>query len=164
MAEPSARTLRLYDQPSDHQPLEWAWVDDQLRAAGTYWVVPAAQPTGARRPPHPRPVWGVWNDLRLALSIGSPVVRRLVEPGAPVTVHLDSGTEVVIVEGLAAGTSDDPDTIAAYDAKYDWSYDVADYGPLTIVTPTDIVAWRTAGWAGRESFQHTGRWTFPPSD
>lgn len=161
--EPTNRILRLYTQPSDHAPLEWTWVDDQLRAAGTYWVVPVAEPN---RPPHPRPVWGVWDGdgdgPRLALSIGSPVVRRLLGTDAPVTVHLDSGTEVVIVEGVVAGTTTDADLIAAYDAKYDWIYDVAEYGPLTIVTPTDVLAWRTTGWAGRESFQQTNRWTFSP--
>jgi hypothetical protein len=162
MAQPSSRTLRLYTQPSDHGPLEWAWVDDQLRAAATYWVVGAALPGQPRRAPHPRPVWGVWDDLRLALSIGSPAVQRLVGHGAPVTVHLDSGTDVVIVEGVVAGATDDADVIAAYDAKYEWSYDVAVYGPLTTVEPTDILAWRTAGWAGRDSFQQTGRWKFPP--
>jgi hypothetical protein len=154
---PSARTLRLYTQASDHAAVEWTWVDEQLRTAGTYWVVPVAE---AGRPPHPRPVWGTWADRRLALSVGSPVVGRLLPPEALVTVHLDSGTEVVIVEGAVAGTTDDPTLVAAYDAKYDWSYDVAEYGPFTLVTPTDILAWRTGGWAGRDSFQQTGRWTF----
>jgi hypothetical protein len=162
MAEPSSHTLRLYTQPSDHDRLDWGWVDDQLRAAGTYWVVLATSPEQPRRPPHPRPVWGVWEDQRLALSIGSPVVRRLVENDAPATIHLDSGTDVVIVEGVVAGPTDHTDTVAAYEAKYDWSYDVAEYGPLTVVVPTTVLAWRTAGWAGRDSFQQTGRWTFPP--
>jgi hypothetical protein len=161
MAKPSSRPLRLYTRPSDHDPLEWGWVNDQLRAAGTYWVVPAALP-GPRWPPHPRPVWGIWNERRLVLSIGSPVIRRLVEKDAPVTIHLESGTDVVIVEGVVAGPTDHADMITAYDAKYDWSYDVAEYGPLTVVVPTAVLAWRTAGWAGRDSFQQTGRWTFPP--
>jgi hypothetical protein len=24
-----------------------------------------------------------------------------------------------------------------------------------------VKAWRAAGWAGRDSFTHVGRWTFP---
>jgi hypothetical protein len=28
------------------------------------------------------------------------------------------------------------------------------------VAPLKVVAWRSAGWAGREGFQHTGKWRF----
>jgi hypothetical protein len=155
--EPTARTLRLYTQPSELPPVDWAWADEELRAAGTYWVVP---PTEAARPPHPRPVWGTWADGRLALSIGSPVVRRLLPANTPVTVHLDSGTDVVLVEGVVTGTTEEPAVVAAYDTKYDWTYDLIEYGPFTVVAAATILAWRTAGWAGRESFQQTARWTF----
>jgi hypothetical protein len=151
---PTSTPLRLYGQVSDKPPLEWAWVQEQLQAAGTYWVV-ASTPT-----PHPRPVWGVWSDERLFLSVGSPAIARAVAGDPAVGVHLESGTDAVIVEGMAAGATTDPAVIAAYDAKYDWSYDVATYGALLRVDPRVVLAWRTAGWAGRESFQQTGRWTF----
>jgi hypothetical protein len=152
---PSSTPLRLYGEISDKAPLDWAWVDGQLRSAGTYWVA-AATPT-----PHPRPVWGVWSGERLFLSIGSPPIVRALAIDPAVSVHLDSGTDAVIVEGSAAGATADPAVIAAYDAKYDWTYDVATYGPLLRVHPRVVLAWRTAGWAGRESFQRTGRWIFP---
>ena len=145
--------IRLYGSPSDTPALDWAWVDGQLASAGTYWVV-------ARTPghPHPRPVWGVWRRERLYLSIGTPATRRALERDPVVTVHLDSGTHVVIVEGRVASRVSAPDVIAAYDEKYDWRYDVDAYGPLSLVEPTVILAWRTAGRAGRDSFQQTGRW------
>lgn len=150
---PGSGRLRLYGSVSDKASLEWSWVDEQLAAAGTYWVT-------ARTPghPHPRPVWGVWMGGHLYLSIGTPVTARALEHNPLVTVHLDSGTEVVIVEGRAAGPVTEPDVLAAYDRKYDWSYDLDEYGPLTRVAPETVLAWRTAGWAGRESFQQTGRW------
>lgn len=147
--------LRLYGQPSDKPALEWAWVDAQLSAAGTYWVT-------ARAPghPHPRPVWGAWRDGNLYLSIGTPLTTAALAADPRVTVHLDSGTDVVIVEGRRTGMSADPDVIADYDRKYDWTYDAATYGPLSCVAPKTILAWRTSGWAGRDSFQQTGRWRF----
>ena len=43
-----------------------------MRSAGVYWVV-AADTTDERR--KARPVWGVWRDRRLLLSIGSPKVH-----------------------------------------------------------------------------------------
>ncbi len=80
-----------------------------------------------------------------------------------VTVHLDSGTDVVIVEGLASVGDDDPTAarfLAAYDEKYDWKYDLATYGPPTRIRPLRVLAWRAAGPAGRDGFQQVGKWRF----
>jgi len=147
------RAIRFYGQVGDHDALDWEWVDGQLRRAGTYWVT--ARTAGH---PHPRPVWGIWHSNQLFLSIGTPVTRQALTVDPRVTVHLDSGTEVVIVEGSASGSSGDAEMVAAYDDKYDWTYDLARYGPLTRISPVTVLAWRTAGWAGRDSFQQSGRW------
>jgi hypothetical protein len=152
----AARTLRLYTQPSDHPQLDWQWVQKQLESAGTYWVIPCSDGY-----PHPRPVWGLWLDDALHLSIGSPVIRGALASDPKVTVHLESGTEVVVVEGqFIPATTTDPNVIAAYNDKYDWAYDEAAYGPIARVAADTVIAWRTAGWAGRESFQESGKWTF----
>jgi len=148
--------LSLYGSASDQPALEWSWVQLQLEAAGTYWVV-----TRGSGHPHPRPVWGVWHQDRLWLSIGSPTILRELEEDPTVTVHLDSGTDVVIVEGRATGSSIEAPVIARYDAKYDWQYDVDEYGRLTVVAPSTVMAWRSADWAGRGGFQSTGRWRLP---
>jgi hypothetical protein len=150
------KVLFLYRQRSDLAPLAWSWVDRQLTDAGTYWVV--GQLDGR---PHPRPVWGVWQQERLHLSIGSPTVRRAIEQQPAVTVHLDSGTDVVIVEGLVApAAATAPSVLEAYNRKYDYDYQVGQFGELTTVLPGKVLAWRAAGWAGRDSFQQTGSWTF----
>jgi hypothetical protein len=148
-------TLRLYGEPSDTPSLDWAWVDDQLTVAGTYWVV-----TPTQTQPHPRPVWGIWQEDRLHLSVGSPTLADAMSPTTPVTVHLDSGTDVLIVEGTVDGPSTDPELITAYDSKYTWEYRVEQYGPLTTIAPTQILGWRSGGPAGRDGFQQTGRWIF----
>src|SRR6476469_4063843 len=88
----------MYGQVSDTPALEWPWVREQLERAGTYWVVARSVAH-----PHPRPGWGVWADDALPLSIGSPVMARQVSADPRVTVHLDSGTDVVVVEALASG-------------------------------------------------------------
>lgn len=148
----------MYGEPSRLAALDWAWVDAELRTAGTYWVT-----AGGGGHPHPRPVWGVWSGELLHLSIGSPVVARLLDQDPTVTVHLDSGTDVVIVEGAAVGPVDDTAVLRAYDDKYDWTYTIEEYGPLTGIAPTRALAWRSAGWAGRGGFQQAGRWRFSPS-
>ncbi len=83
-------------------------------------------------------------------------------PGAPATVHLDSGTDVVIVEGVVSPLPSSASGVDAYNEKYDWDYDVERYGPLTVVAPTTVMAWRAKGVAGRDGFGSTGRWTFTP--
>jgi hypothetical protein len=153
----SPGTLRFFGQASDAAPLEWSWVDAALAGAPDYWVIAPTPADGVH--PHPRPVWGVWLDEQLYLSIGSPAIARATVTGAPVTVHLDSGVDVVIVEGDVAGPTDAADVIAAYDRKYDWTYTVDEYGPLTTVTPRRVLAWRSGGFAGRDGFVQSGRWT-----
>jgi len=153
-----SRVLRMYGQPSDHPPLEWGWAAEQLETAGLYWVIPRSDGY-----PHPRPVWGVWLAEALHLSIGSPAIRSAMAADPRVTVHLESGTDVVVVEGrVIPAASTDPAVLAAYDTKYDWHYDEPAYGPISRLAPVTVMAWRTAGWAGRESFQQTGSWTFQP--
>jgi hypothetical protein len=154
--EPRRRVPQFYGQPSEHRPLEWTWVESRLVEAGTYWVI--ARNTG---PPHPRPVWGVWLDQELYLSIGTPAITRTLANDSQLTVHLESGVDVVIVEGLCAVTGPTPEAaLQAYQRKYDWDYDVAAYGELRRVRPTAVISWRAAGEAGRGSFQETGSWRF----
>ena len=147
----------MYTQVVDYDLLPWADVQRQLEEAGTYWVI--AQGPGH---PHPRPVWGVWVDDTLRLSLGSPVLRRELAADPTVTVHLDSGTDVVIVEGTASELEgvDVAPSLAAYDRKYDWKYDADTYGPLTLVRPSTVFAWRAAGPAGRDGFKAAARWRF----
>ena len=146
----------MFGAASTDAALDWSWVQQQLTDAETYWVDVAG--SGAR--PHARPVWGVWRDDRLHLSIGTPAIRRAATPGAAATIHLPDGLDVVIVEGAVTGPTSDAGVVAAYDAKYDWKYDLAQYGPFTTVSPTDVLAWRAAGPAGRDGFAETGRWTW----
>jgi len=145
----------MYGQPSGADELAWSWVDQQLEAAGTYWVTP----TGPDRP-HPRPVWGIWHADSLHLSIGSLVLARQLADDPVVTVHLDSGIDVVIIEGAATGSSDETGLLEHYNAKYDWTYTVAKFGPLTRVDPSKVLAWRSTGFAGRDGFQASGKWRF----
>lgn len=146
---------RFYGQPSDHDRLEWSWVERQLLSTGISWAVASSDGQ-----PHPRPVWGVWQDAQLYLSIGTPSIRRALAVDPRVTVHLESGTDVVILEGRVDGPCADDAVFASYDQKYDWTYDIAEYGPLTTISPLTILAWQAAGWAGRESFHRSGRWDF----
>jgi len=87
----------------------------------------------------------------------SPRLKADAQADGPVTVHLGSINDVVIVEGRTAGSSSDNHLLEEYNTKYDWNYLVDEYGLFTIVAPTKVIAWQAAGWAGREGFRATGR-------
>ena len=155
---PTAGPLRFYGSTSDLHGVEWSDVRRRVVDAPIYWVDVA----GGERP-HPRPVWGVWLDRDvLALSIGTPTARRRLTDGAAISVHLDDGIDPVILQGTLDGFDGDPAgaAIRAYDAKYDWTYDVDQYGPLAVVRPEVVLAWTSLGRAGRDGFGAASRFTF----
>jgi hypothetical protein len=97
--------------------LPWAWADERLAAARTYWV-------GSTRPdggPHAAPVWGLWlgGAVCFSTSRGSRKGLNLARDPRCV-VHLESGDEVVIIEGRVEEISLDEQIADAYATKYDF--------------------------------------------
>src|SRR3954468_12870960 len=95
----------------------WAWVEEQLVGARNYWVCT----TRADGRPHAMPVWAVWLDEVLLFSTDPTSIKgRNLAARPQVVVHLESGDEVVLLEGRAAemDRSRLGPFVAAYDAKY----------------------------------------------
>jgi nitroimidazol reductase NimA-like FMN-containing flavoprotein (pyridoxamine 5'-phosphate oxidase superfamily) len=80
----------------DEDMLPWAWAEERLEKARNYWVCTA----GADGRPHSVPVWGAWMDGTLYFD-GHPMTRwgRNLKHNPAISVHLESGDEVVILEG-----------------------------------------------------------------
>jgi hypothetical protein len=155
---PVGRPLRLYGRVADVEGLPWTWVDERLAAAPTYWVT-----AGGVTRPHPRPVWGVWTGTHLLLSVGSPTLAASLADDATLAVNLESATEVVVLEGRVADRNViDETAIALYDTKYEWHYDITEYGPLLAVAPERVHAWESKGWAGRDGFVAGATFEFGP--
>ena len=78
--------------------LPWSWATARLEAALNYWFA-TTRPDGR---PHAMPAWAVWLDDSLYFE-GSPATRRArnLAENPQVSVHLESGDEVVILEGRA---------------------------------------------------------------
>ena len=99
--------------------LSWAFVEGRLREANNYWLA-TVRPDGR---PHATPVWGVWVDGALYFS-GIPTARwaRNLAANPVIAAHLESGDNVVIVEGVAADVVTDATLgeriVAAWNAKY----------------------------------------------
>lgn len=128
--------------------LPWSHVVQRLTESLNYWVCTTA-PDGR---PHATPVWGVVLDDTLHFD-GSPETRRgrNIAANPAVAVHLESGTDVVILHGDAreihgAGQDFYVRLAAAYSAKYkslgyDPSPDTWATGGLYSVTPRTAFAW-----------------------
>lgn len=95
--------------------LEWAWAVERLAASRTYWIA-TAKPDAA---PHAAPVWGLWLDDAVVFST-APESRkgRNLAHDPRVVIHLESGDEVVIIEGEAERIALDANIADAYEAKY----------------------------------------------
>ena len=128
---------------SDGQ-LPWSWVEQQLTGSRNYWICS----TRADGRAHAMPVWGVWLDGALLFSSDPTSTKgRNIAARPDVVVHLESGDEVVVLEGRA----DQMDRarmsgfVEAYDAKYGHRVDTdnADFG-LYQLEPERVLAWREA--------------------
>jgi hypothetical protein len=100
------------------------------------------------------PAWAVWLDDALYLE-GSPATRRArnLAKNPEMVVHLESGDEVVILEGLAEDAAPPPPPLgerlaAAFTAKYGntrWEYrpapDQWDQGGLWVMRPRVAFGW-----------------------
>lgn len=96
----------------------WPAIEDQLAASRNYWIC-TTRSNGA---PHSKPVWGVWVD-GLWFSTGAAAVSgRNLTRDPRVSVHLESGDDVVILEGSVEGrplAQVPSPVIEAYATKYE---------------------------------------------
>ena len=161
LPEPIAAPPMLFGEIASSALLPWAWALERLIAAHDYWVV-AVLPDGR---PISRPLWAVWLHDGLWFTTGSRMIRGL-RTNPQVSVNLEDGREVVILEGRAepVGTLADLNRfVLAYNAKYEHSAridadgTVADadgpIGPAYRVRPRVVFGWQTG-------MRDPTRWTF----
>lgn len=122
-------------------PFEWA--EERLVAARNYWVCT----TRADGRPHAMPVWGLWHDGTVLFSTDPESVKARNLAARPDTVvHLESGDDVVVVEGRAERVppADLPaDFVDAYENKYGHRLDVSiPEFAFYRVRPSRVLAWR----------------------
>lgn len=154
-AEPKARRPHTpgagYGVPEDDESLlPWSHVDGRLREAPNYWLVTVS---GVGRP-HAVPTWGAWVEGIFYTEGGGRKVQNM-RANPAVVVHLESGADVVIMEGEAREIRAPERSLferidAAYAAKYEYkpsdnlsSPDDVPYpqGGLFAVQPRVIFAW-----------------------
>jgi general stress protein 26 len=124
----------------------WAMVRDKMAVARNYWVATVR----ADDRPHAAPVWGLWVDDTFYFSTGRESRKAKNLTGNPaIVVHLESGDDVIIVEGNVTvvtdeATLDELDTL--YKAKY--QVDLMKEEPVFAVRPQTAYAWLEKDFGG----------------
>jgi len=128
--------------------LSWSQVEPRLAGAVHYWLG-TVRPDGR---PHAVPKWAVWVDGCIYFD-GSPETRhaRNIAANPFVSLHLEDGSNVVILEGTARALLRPATSLAvkvarAYTEKYaalgySPSPDQWDRGGLFEITPRLVLAW-----------------------
>jgi hypothetical protein len=134
------------DNPASY--VDWSWVVTQLTESKNYWLC-SVRPDGR---PHVIPRWAVYVDGRIYYD-GSPETRHAqnLETNPHASVHLESGDQVIILEGTSASAGKPaPELanrlVAAYRKKYagqGYSPEPSqwDEGGLYVFTPRQCIAW-----------------------
>ena len=128
--------------------VDWEWVAEQMTVSKNYWLS-SVRPDGR---PHVVPRWGVFINNKLFYD-GSPKTlhARNIMKNPYVSLHLESGDQVVMMEGISEAaekpTSEFANQLAeAISGKYsDDGYspkpDQWDEGGLYVFTPRQCIAW-----------------------
>ncbi len=130
--------MSAYGVPDDEGGLlPWSWAEERLVSAHNYWVATSG--------PHASPVWALWRDSAVVFSC-SPRSRKARELARDprVVVHLESGDEVVIVEGEVQRVVADAVLIDEYERKYAYRADPGE-GWYRVV-PRRVLAWTEPGY------------------
>jgi general stress protein 26 len=121
-----------------------------MRRARNYWLV-TVRPGGA---PHAVPVWGVWLGGRIHFGGGRETRKaRNLAANPDAVVHLESGDDVVIVEGTAEEVTD-PSLQDSVDDAYEAKYGIRHGTPVWALRPRAVYAW--TGFPADAT-----RWLFP---
>ena len=137
-------------------PMSWDWVTGQLRAARNYWVA-STRPSGR---PHSVPVWGVWADDAFHFATDPlGVTARNLTANPEAVVNLESGDDVVILEGRFTLADSTPGIQAAFNEKYEMPWGAEETIPVFTLCVAKALAWTEANYPANAT-----RWRFPPPE
>lgn len=117
--------------------LTWDKVNDWMEQSKSYWIAT----TKFDGKPHARPIWGIWYENIFYFGGGQKTqnVKNLLRD-TRITVHTESATNVVIIEGKAEQFRDD-EIHEILGKKYETRYDLFHPPPFWRVIPEVVFAW-----------------------
>src|SRR4051794_7316070 len=122
--------------------LNWGHVDRHLRNSRNYWLTTVREDGR----PHAMPVWGVWDGRAVWFGTGRDSIKgRDIARDPRIVMHLESGDDVVILEGVVGADWSD-EVLAAYAEKYsmaagELAFERGDDGNMFRLAPDRVQAW-----------------------
>jgi pyridoxine/pyridoxamine 5'-phosphate oxidase len=151
------RMPAVYAMKPRKQYLAWRHAEDRLTRSHNYWLCT----TRGDGRPHAMPVWGMWLDGAFYFGTGTTTQKaRNMARNPAVSVHLESGDDVVIIEGTVEplALSDKP-VVQRLDAvsrsKYKMPLMVSNESRLYRVVPRVAFA-----WTEKDFPKNATRWEF----
>jgi general stress protein 26 len=147
----------MYALKPREQYLPFSHAEDRLTKSRNYWIC-TSRPDGR---PHSIPVWGFWIDgaLYFGTAHSSRKARNLAQ-NAAVSIHLESGDDVVILEGTAAEVDlTDKATCKKVDAASRVKY------RMPLMTTPEVVLYSVRprvvlAWTEKDFPNNATRWQF----
>jgi len=162
-ADPAGCSVGLPDVPPMYglkprrKYLPFSHAEQRLKRSRNYWIC-TARPDGR---PHSVPVWGFWMEGTLYFGTGraSRKARNLAH-NPNVSIHLDSGDDVVILEGFAVAVDlTDMRLLKKLDAASREKYKM----PMMVVPETMLYSVRprvVLAWTEKDFPNNATRWRF----
>lgn len=138
-------------------PGDWSDIERDLQLARNYWVC-STRPDGR---PHAMPVWGLWLQEAVWFSTSPQSVKaRNFAHDPHCVIHLESGDDAVILEGVVHRVDPDEPAVAQFVSDYFGKYGikVAVHDPdfaLYRLPPTKAYTWKEQNFPTSNA-----RWTF----
>jgi len=146
----------MYGLKPREKYLPWKHATERLERSRNYWIC-STRPDGR---PHSIPVWGHWmqDTLYFGTVRASRKGQNLAQNPA-VSIHLESGDDVVILEGRVFEVNDQP-SLTKMDRVYRKKYKM----PLLVI-PGETVVYGlrprvVLAWSEKEYLQDATRWEF----
>jgi hypothetical protein len=147
----------MYIGKGKHKFLPWSHAEERLVRSRSYWIC-TTRPDGR---PHSIPVWGMWVEgaLYFGTARHAQKAKNLAHNPA-VSVHLESGDDVVILEGEAVETDLNEKTLRSkLDTACRFKYKM----PLMVVPESICYRVRprvVLAWTEKEFPTNSTRWEF----
>ena len=121
--------------------VSWEDVNNWMNQSQNYWIN-----TIRENSPHSRPIWGIWYKNIFYFGGGSKTrnAKNLLK-NHNISVHTESGENVVIIEGYAERFSDE-DLHQVLGELYEKRYKMFHPPPFWRVIPKKVFAWQMSNF------------------
>jgi len=148
----------LYGIKPRKEYLPWSHAQERLEGSRNYWIC-TVRPDGR---PHSIPVWGFWLDDALYFGTAQTTRKaRNLAHNPAISVHLESGDDVIILEGNTVEINDKAvfkKIDASCRTKYKMPLMIIPESVLYCLRPRVVLAWKESDFPGTGT-----RWEFSRS-